>query len=215
MKQSYLTVSGTIFALALAYAAQGCSSSSDTTPPKSAAGTGNSSAGSTSTAGSAGTGNTTAGASGDTSTAGTGGSGTAGTGGSGTAGTGALPFCTTETKGAACTTEGQACNKTCGPQSVGTKSETCTAGVYVEGSCVFDCTNTNTNWACYAGLATAPMCETGTQASMPCTAAACAPCQGSYLDSSGASKVGGCVCAGTAGSEKWSCASSTAWPTCM
>ena len=54
------------------------------------------------------------------------------------------------------------------------------------------------------------------QATMPCEVAMCVLCNvgGNYLDSGGASKAGYCVCpmAGAAGSRKWSCASTTAWP---
>jgi hypothetical protein len=53
-------------------------------------------------------------------------------------------------------------------------------------------------------------------ATMACDVAPCTDCNvgGNYLDSSGASKAGYCVCpmAGSSGSRKWSCASTTAWP---
>jgi hypothetical protein len=106
------------------------------------------------------------------------------------------------------------CVKTCGPDRVGWKTEVCTAGVTVEGSCQFDCSDPTIDWTCYADLGSAPECAVGTQASMPCFVAACSPCQGVYLDSSGAQKVGGCVC-GASSAPKWSCANATAWPICQ
>jgi hypothetical protein len=206
MKQSYLTVSGTIFALALAFAAQACSSSSDATPA--AAGTGNT----------AGTGNP---GTGGTGTAGTGTAGT-GTAGTDTGGTGAGPIaslaaCTSEAKGATCTNEGTACKKTCGPQSYGWKSETCQGGLIVEGkTCEFTCSDTSIDWSCYS-LSAGIMCDTVNVpvASAACTADACMPCSGTYMDSSMAAKAGSCVCVQGASGGKWSCASSTAWPTCV
>ena len=57
---------------------------------------------------------------------------------------------------------------------------------------------------------------TAPQASQPCDVKECTLCNvgGNYLDSTGASKVGYCVCppAGGSGTRKWSCASATAWP---
>lgn len=119
-------------------------------------------------------------------------------------------------KGGACTaTDAQLCYKTCGPQSVGFKSETCTNGAYVEQS---GCTFPDGDYACYKIPTTidasCPMAPP--QATMPCDVAMCTPCNvgGNYLDSSGASKMGYCVCpmAGDSGMRKWSCASATAWP---
>jgi hypothetical protein len=119
------------------------------------------------------------------------------------------------TKGGACTAkDSQLCYKTCGPQSIGFKSETCTNGTYVEQSgCSFPM---GMDYACYkiptAMDASCP--ATAPQASQPCTVKACTPCNvgGNYLDSTGASKVGYCVCpaAGANGTSKWSCASATA-----
>jgi hypothetical protein len=121
------------------------------------------------------------------------------------------------TKGGACTAaDAQLCYKTCGPQSVGFKSETCMTGAYVEQSgCSFP---TGMDYGCYKIPTTidasCPMMPP--QASQPCSVAACVVCNagGNYLDSSGASKAGFCVCpaAGASGSSKWTCASSTAWP---
>jgi hypothetical protein len=120
------------------------------------------------------------------------------------------------TKGGACTaTDSQLCYKTCGPQSVGFKSETCTNGAYVEQT---GCSFPDGDYACYkipaAVDATCP--KMPPQATMACDVAMCTPCNvdGNYLDSSGASKQGYCVCpeAGEMGMRKWSCASSTSWP---
>ena len=119
-------------------------------------------------------------------------------------------------KGGACTeADSQLCYKTCGPQSVGFKSEMCTNGAYVEQS---GCTFPDGDYSCYkiptTVAATCP--TTAPQATMPCDVAMCTPCNvgGNYLDSSGASKMGYCVCpmAGDTGMRKWSCASATAWP---
>jgi len=180
---------------------------------------GSTTGGSTSTTGVQGTG-------GSTTTTGTGGSTpTGGTTGSNTF----TPSCTglttaagpAPTKAGACTAaDPQLCYKTCGPQSIGFKSETCTAGAYAEQSgCSFLATG---DYSCYK-LPTAvdPTCPTvAPQANTACTVAPCVLCGGSataqttgYLDSSGAAKAGFCVCpASTTGSSKWSCASTTAWP---
>ncbi|HEY4156463.1 MAG TPA: hypothetical protein VGM29_00140 [Polyangiaceae bacterium] len=151
--------------------------------------------------------------------AGTGASGT-GTAGTSTGGAGpihALPACTTEMKGATCVAEGVACKKTCGPQSTGFKSETCLGGLVVEGkTCEFNCSDTSVNWSCYS-LAAASSCSTTVlpMLNQPCNVPSCAPCDGNYLDSSGADKTGACVCAMGVTGGKWSCANLTAWPTCV
>ena len=124
----------------------------------------------------------------------------------------------TPSKGVACTsTDPGSCWKTCGPQSVGFKSETCTASSYVEQSgCTFP---PDQNYACYKIPASIDSsCPSQVpQASQPCSVAACTLCNvgGNYLDSGGASKAGYCVCVGSeldGGTAKWSCASATAWP---
>jgi hypothetical protein len=213
----------------------GCSSSNDpsSTPPAGTAGATTSGAG-TGTVAEAGTGAGGAtGAAGTTSIAGTSGSVAGGTaaGGATTAGgaTGAggfTPLCSAvpvtaagvaPTKAGACTaTDSQLCYKTCGPQSVGFKSETCMNGAYVEQSgCSFP---PDLDASCYKIPATidASCPTTPPMASSPCTVAACTLCNvgGNYLDSTGASKAGYCVCPapGTSGTSKWSCASTTAWP---
>ena len=126
------------------------------------------------------------------------------------------------TKGGTCAaTDQQLCYKTCGPQSRGVKSETCTAGVYVEmDGCSFDPAG---DYTCYKlPTVSNPMCPTtNPQAGQPCTVDMCNPCNntgglagGMYNDSSAAAKVGYCVCQppNGAGNRTWSCASNTAWP---
>jgi hypothetical protein len=174
----------------------------------------------------------TTGAGGDSSTtaAATTGAGTTTTGGSTTGAGGGntgtfTPLCAglttaagaAPTKGGACTApDPQLCYKTCGPQGIGFKSETCTGGVYAEQSgCTFP---TGEDYSCYKIPAAidASCPATAPKASDPCTVAACTLCNanGQYLDSSGASKAGYCVCpaASGMGTSKWSCASTTAWP---
>ena len=119
-------------------------------------------------------------------------------------------------KGGACTaSDPQLCYKSCGPLSVGFKSETCTNGAYAEQT---GCTFPDADYACYkVPSAVDKACPTTPpQATMACDVAPCTVCSagGNYLDSSGASKMGYCVCpmAGDSGMRKWSCASSTAWP---
>lgn len=110
----------------------------------------------------------------------------------------------------------QLCYKTCGPKSVGFKSETCSGGTYLEQSgCSFPA---GIDYSCYKIPSVIdPSCPTtAPQASQPCSVADCVPCNvnGGYSDSKGSAKTGYCVCpttsAGTPG--KWTCASTTAWP---
>ena len=187
--------------------------------------TGTGGASGTSTGGYAGTGGATGGSGGAT-----GGSAGSGTGGSGVATDGGgsttyAPACANNAagvaiaKGVACTAaDPQLCWKTCGPASSGFKPETCTAGLYAEEPGGPPCHFPPADYACYKIPATVDTTcpATPPQASMDCTVAACTPCNagGSYLDSSGATKTGYCVCpaAGASGSRKWSCASATAWP---
>jgi len=244
-------VRSTILGIGLAVAAlvasihvTGCGDSGGGGGSTGTAGSGGSgdSGGSTGTAGTTGTGGTTgvAGTTGQggTSSTGTAGSGTAGSSTAGTAGatgtggatgaggtTGAFgqPACLgTVTKGGACAaTDQQLCFKTCGPQSRGVKSETCTNAVYVEMTgCNFDPAN---DYSCYKLPAAAnAMCPTTPpQAGQACTVDMCNACNstgglpgGTYLDSSAMSKTGWCVCQppNGAGNRTWSCASDTAWP---
>jgi hypothetical protein len=200
--------------------AAGCSGSNE---PATTTGSGGESsttgAGTTATTG-AGT-TTTTGAGGDSST--TTGAGTTSSG----SGNPAMftPLCAglmtaammAPTKGGACTaTDPQLCYKTCGPQSIGFKSETCTAGIYAEQSgCTFPAEG---DYSCYKipAAVDASCPAAAPKASDPCTVAECTPCNfnGQYLDSSGNAKAGYCVCPapGPMGTSKWSCASATAWP---
>lgn len=192
-----------------------------------AAGTGSTAAGTGNVAGTAsstaGTASTTGGASA------TGGSDPVGTAGTSAAGGDFMPLCAglttaaaaAPTKGGACTADDpQVCYKTCGPQSSGFKSETCTAGSYAEQSgCTFP---TALDATCFKLPTTqdASCPATPPQASTECTVAPCTLCNGgggptgTYLDSKGASKIGYCVCPapGASGTSKWSCASTDAWP---
>jgi hypothetical protein len=121
------------------------------------------------------------------------------------------------TKNGACTaTDPQLCYKTCGPQSVGFKSETCTGGAYAEQSgCTFP---DGADYSCYKipGAIDASCPTTAPKAGDACTVATCTLCNvgGGYLDSSGNPKTGYCVCPapGAGGVSKWSCASATSWP---
>jgi collagen type VII alpha len=188
--------------------------------------------GSTGTAGTTGT-TGTAGTTGSTGTAGTTGStGTGGTTGAGGAAPGqpacgntvssAMPIA----KSGTCTSaDTQLCYKTCGPASVGFKSETCSGnpGIYNEGDCTFP----PGDYSSYAiPTSIPPECPTTApeagSAQPACTIASNIVCGGysnagtptqttGYLDSTGAPKVGYCVCAGTT-TKHWSCASTTAWP---
>ena len=169
---------------------------------------------------------------GTTAAAGTTGTSSGGTtGAAGASGTGAFePLCanlttaagSNPTKGGVCTSaDPLLCYKTCGPKSVGFKSETCppTGGVYAEESgCEFP---TGLDYSCFKipePWVADPTCPTDAapKASTPCTVADCIPCNlnNGYFDSSGAAKTGYCVCPATSGGApgKWTCASSTAWP---
>ena len=204
-----------------------CSGSNEPSTTPGAGGSGSNTGGTGGSGGSSaagGSGGATAGGSGGT-TAGSGGSGGS-TPDDGGKGEDFSPLCSAvpptaagvpPAKGGACTaSDTQLCYNTCGPQSIGFKSETCTGGVYVEQSgCSF---RKGQDFSCYKIPATiSATCPAATpQASQACTVAECVLCNaaGNYLDSSGAAKPGYCICpaAGTSGTRKWSCASTTAWP---
>jgi hypothetical protein len=155
--------------------------------------------------------------------------GTGGVGGVGGGGTGAggsafgEPVCpSTVVRGNACLPDVPFCYKTCGVENVGVKSETCTSvGTYAEMSgCSFDPAR---DYSCYKIPATGnAVCPSVVpQASASCDVPYCTLCNslqgmvgGTYWDSTGAPKVGWCVCKQptTAGTRTWSCASDTAWP---
>ena len=120
------------------------------------------------------------------------------------------------TKSGLCTaSDTQVCYKTCGPFNVGFKSETCTNGAYVE---MNGCNFPPGDYSCYKIPATIdPSCPTTTpQSGQPCTVAECVLCNvgGNYFDSNGNNKSGYCVCPppNDRGEQRWSCASSSAWP---
>jgi hypothetical protein len=117
--------------------------------------------------------------------------------------------CTTQAKDGACT--GSAvCYKYCGPESQGYKTETCNGSKYVEEACTFSST---TNYACYSLDSVAPCASPPPSSTDSCSLPPCHPCGNAdatgYYDSSGAAKIGYCVCT-TSG--KYSCGSTVAWP---
>jgi hypothetical protein len=118
-----------------------------------------------------------------------------------------------ETKGAPCSVEGVACDKTCGPKSVGWKAETCVGGFFMESDCMFDPT---VDYSCFRLSDLLLACDPvgPVQAAQPCFVLDCTPCGPDYLDSAGTAKVGYCVCNGGDGVNPgtWSCAAATAWP---
>jgi hypothetical protein len=119
-------------------------------------------------------------------------------------------------KGTACTEDDvELCYRTCGPQSIGWKTEICTGGVYVEGDCQFP---PEESYECYAipDAIDASCPADPPQASTDCDVAECTLCNagGEYLDSGGSVKIGYCVCQQPKadGSRTWSCGSDVAWP---
>jgi hypothetical protein len=121
-------------------------------------------------------------------------------------------------KDGACTaSDTQLCYRTCGPQSIGYKTETCTNGKYVEQSgCTFPPSG---DYTCYKipGQIDATCPTTTPQSTKACSVNPCVLCnvKGNYLDSGGVSKTGYCVCPAATDastSRAWSCASSTSWP---
>ena len=117
--------------------------------------------------------------------------------------------CTTESTGAKCT--GTAvCDSYCGPDSQGYRTLTCSSGKIVSSNCNF---STTTNYACYK-ISSAKACTTLPRAGQACAVPVCQACGSGtttgYDDSSGAAKVGYCVCS----NSKWTCGDilSKAWP---
>jgi hypothetical protein len=125
-------------------------------------------------------------------------------------------------KGVACVAEDpQLCYNTCGPISVGFKSETCSSGGYEEGLCAFP----PGDYSCFkVPTADSPGCPTTPPqqgqpcdietCSLPCTGTACSMCgvAAGYLASNGIPKTGYCVCVAGAAGNEWNCASVNAWP---
>ncbi len=185
-----------------------------------------------------GTGGGGTGGSGGAATAGTGGGGTTGTsrggagGGSGgiSGGNGGFgtPSCTLTAQGLEprngqpCETgDPQLCYRTCGPETIGVKSETCISGTYSEMTgCLFDPAR---DYSCYRIPSTVnAACPAGVtpMASAACNVPTCTVCNstggldgGEFLDFIGVVKRGYCVCSSpsSAGTRTWSCASN-AWP---
>ena len=122
-------------------------------------------------------------------------------------------------KGVACTeNDPQLCYRSCGPDNVGWKPETCSAGTYAEGDCSFP---TGQDYSCYAIPETQhescpTTVETMPQHGAACDVPACSTCtvDNQYLTSSGDVKVGFCTCKqpNNAGEREWTCSSGTAWP---
>jgi hypothetical protein len=215
MTMSRVVYLGTAVLLAQVLLTQGCGSNNPSNPPEGTGGT-------TPIGGTTTPDTTSVGVGGTTTPATT---GTGGAGGGATGTTSFTPLCgdlktaggSVPSKGVTCVDgDPSPCYKTCGPESKGFKSETCTGGSYVEQS---GCDFPPGNYACYKiPVANDPTCPTDAtpQATKECSVAQCVPCNlnGNYLDSGGASKEGFCVCQapGATGVSKWSCASKTAWP---
>jgi hypothetical protein len=120
------------------------------------------------------------------------------------------------TKAAACTSaDPQVCFKTCGPEGIGNKSETCLVGAYIESGCTF---LGNRDYACYKiPAANDAACPPAPLSGSDCTLPACTVCgyELPEIDVTGGTRIGYCVCPApspTTGLSKWSCALSTAWP---
>jgi len=153
----------------------------------------------------------------------TGGATTGGAGANGgMAGAGAFqPVCDDSVvKGSACSRSSvQRCYRSCGPDGVGFKLETCMGASYMEGDCQFPASG---DYSCYSVPAPYHLpaaCPAGVpRAADSCDVPQCTPCfSGStyspqYQDSSGSQKTGYCVCSE---SGVWTCATSTdpsSWP---
>lgn len=160
-----------------------------------------------------------------TSAGGTGGNGgnltTAGTanGGAETAGGPSnlpQPACASDlVKGSACTAGAPLCYKSCGPDNLGFKSETCQMGSYAESDCSFP---TGQDYSCYKiPPSLSAKCPAGVpRGGSACSVMTCIVCYGpgptpQYQDSTGAQKPGYCVCSDAG---IWTCGStmSGSWP---
>jgi hypothetical protein len=165
-------------------------------------------------------GRTSAGAGGMVAIGGNGTSGAPAAGTTGSAGTSSSnqfrPLCDDSiVKNAPCDASSvQFCYRTCGPDGIGYKSETCESGSYNEQmGCTFP---TGQDYSCYSIPYRLPSeCPAATpRATQSCQISACTVCFGGsvsnplYEDSTGAQKGGYCVCSG----GDWTCGSTTAWP---
>jgi hypothetical protein len=149
---------------------------------------------------------------------------TTGTGGT-SGGSFGEPACpSTVVRNQACLPDIPFCYKSCGPEGVGAKTETCNTslGTYAEMSgCSFD---PYRDYSCYKLPAIAnAVCPAGVtpQSSQPCDVPYCTLCNslqglvgGQYSDPGGANKLGWCVCKqpDATGTRAWSCASDVFWP---
>ena len=120
-------------------------------------------------------------------------------------------------KGTACSVaSAQFCYKSCGPDNVGYKRETCVGGAYdeLQSGCTFPAVQ---DYSCYELPASLPAeCPSGVpRGGRPCQIAECKPCFGGsivapqYQDSTGAQKPGYCVCSEL---RTWTCGSIGSWP---
>jgi hypothetical protein len=172
--------------------------------------------GTTGTGGKTGAGGSTTGAGGSATGAGGSATGAGGsTTGAGGAGGSNVALCPTtiSDKVTPCVAGADVCPKTCGVESKGSKTCTCTGGVYVCDAAVGACKYpAGTDLACYKLPATVAACGTPSPVSnSACTAGDCMACSG-YLDSGMVAKTGFCVCVGVVGAKKWRCASDKEWP---
>ena len=125
-------------------------------------------------------------------------------------------------------TDPQLCYQRCGPEDLGAKLVTCTAGVYAQAPvCVFDPAG---DYACYRVPTEGPNPSCPINASginvLPqdratCAVDHCVICNsfgglpsGEYLYDRGATRVGYCVCRppDSTGHRSWSCADDSDWP---
>jgi hypothetical protein len=111
---------------------------------------------------------------------------------------------------AACSpSDPQLCSETCGPRSLGQRTETCACGAYVPGDCQFPAGD----YSCFKIPNVTPAeCPTvAPQDGQPCAIADCIVCgeDTGFLGSSGAPERGYCVCDAT--TRSWTCGHG-GWP---
>ena len=124
-----------------------------------------------------------------------------------------LPTCTTITGSCTVGTD-QDCSSMCGPGSgsakIGNKTCTCASATWKCLTCGFPA---SADYSCYRLPAAVPACEaTPPTIGASCTATTCAPCGAStgksFIDATGTSHAGYCVCA----AGRWNCAVVKEWP---
>lgn len=102
------------------------------------------------------------------------------------------------------------CTTHCGPSRIGNATCSCSASAWTCGACTFPAGD----YSCYKLPATVPACDPTTPptAGAACTLAACTVCGAAtgkaFIDASGATRPGYCVCA----TGHWSCAVPKQWP---